>query len=151
MKQVTLYTDGACSGNPGPGGYGAILTYGKHSKQLSGGFRNTTNNRMEILAVIKGLELLKEPCAVTVVTDSQYVANAMNKGWARKWRSNGWKRANKEKALNVDLWEKLLGLAEKHRVSFQWVRGHNGHPMNERCDTLAVSASRRPDLPRDNG
>lgn len=151
MKQVTLYTDGACSGNPGPGGYGAILTYGKHSKQLSGGFRNTTNNRMEILAVIKGLELLKEPCTVTVVTDSQYVANAMNKGWARKWRSNGWRRGNKEKALNVDLWQKLLDLADKHRVSFQWVRGHNGHPMNERCDTLAVAASRRPDLPRDSG
>ncbi len=151
MKQVTLYTDGACSGNPGPGGYGAILTYGKHSKQLSGGFRNTTNNRMEILAVIKGLELLKEPCTVTVVTDSQYVANAMNKGWARKWRSNGWRRGNKQKALNVDLWQKLLDLADKHRVSFQWVRGHNGHPMNERCDTLAVAASRRPDLPRDSG
>ncbi len=150
MKNVILYTDGACSGNPGPGGYGAILTYSDHEREISGGRRGTTNNRMEILAVIKGLELLKEPCDVKVVTDSQYVANAVSKGWARKWRANGWKRNKKEKALNPDLWGRLLDLCDTHRVTFQWVRGHNGHPMNERCDQLAVDAARDQGNPVDD-
>lgn len=150
MKKVILYTDGACSGNPGPGGYGAILSYNNHEKEISGGLRNTTNNRMEILAVIKGLQLLKEPCEVTVVTDSQYVANAIGKGWAKKWRAQGWMRNKKDPALNPDLWEQLLALCDTHRVSFEWVRGHNGHPMNERCDQLAVAAAALPSNPADN-
>jgi ribonuclease HI len=149
MKHITLYTDGACSGNPGPGGYGAILQYGTHAKELSGGFGNTTNNRMEILAVIKGLESLRELCEVTVVTDSQYVANAITQGWAKKWRANGWRRNGREKALNPDLWARLLDLCDTHRVRFEWIRGHAGHPMNERCDELAVAATHRPGNPPD--
>ncbi len=150
-KHVTLYTDGACSGNPGPGGYGAILDYNGKRKELSGGFRKTTNNRMEILAVIVGLEALKEPCRVTVITDSQYVRNAIEKGWARRWRARGWKRGKNEDALNPDLWGRLLDLCDKHDVKITWVRGHAGHPENERCDELAVAASHRPDLPEDAG
>ena len=149
MKRVTLYTDGACSGNPGPGGYGAILEYGKHSRELSAGFRNTTNNRMEMMAVIAGLSALKEPCEVTVVSDSRYVVDAIEKGWARKWQANRWMRNKEEKALNVDLWRRLLELLEKHRVSFTWIRGHNDQPQNERCDRLAVAAAAQPNLPED--
>ncbi|MBD3322907.1 MAG: ribonuclease HI [Chitinivibrionales bacterium] len=149
MKRVTLYTDGACSGNPGPGGYGTILQYGVREKELSQGYCNTTNNRMELMAVIAGLEELKESCRVRVVSDSQYVVNAMSKGWAARWRKNGWKRNKKEKALNPDLWEKLLRLCENHSVTFEWVRGHQGHPENERCDRLAVAASSMPGLPED--
>jgi ribonuclease HI len=149
MKRVTLYTDGACSGNPGPGGYGAILEYGKHSRELSAGFRNTTNNRMEMVAVIAGLSALKEPCEVTVVSDSRYVVDAIEKGWARKWQANRWMRNKEEKALNVDLWRRLLKLLEKHRVSFTWIRGHNDQPQNERCDRLAVAAAAQPNLPED--
>ena len=143
MKEVTLYTDGACSGNPGPGGWGAILVYGGREKELSGGERDTTNNRMELSAVIEGLAALKESCHVTVVTDSQYVYNGVTKGWAASWRAKGWRKADGSPALNQDLWEKLLALLERHRVEFNWVRGHSGHPENERCDRLAVAEAAR--------
>lgn len=137
MKEVTIYTDGACSGNPGPGGYGVVLMYGTARKELSAGYRLTTNNRMEVLAVIRGLEALKEPCQVNLYSDSRYVVDAIEKGWVVKWRSNHWMRNNKERASNVDLWEKLLTLLEKHRVKFIWVKGHADNPGNERCDELA--------------
>ncbi len=138
MKKVELYTDGACSGNPGPGGWGAILRFGSAEKELSGGEENTTNNRMELTAVIMGLSALKEPCEVTLVTDSKYVADGVTKGWAESWRKNGWKKADKKPALNPDLWEKLLELLKIHSVEINWVKGHAGHPENERCDRLAV-------------
>ena len=140
MKKVEIYTDGACSGNPGPGGYGTILRYGEYEKEISGGEAETTNNRMELTAVIKGLSALKEKCDVKVYSDSKYVVDAINLGWAEKWRSNGWKRNKSEKALNPDLWEELLDLIAKHETEFIWVKGHNGHPENERCDRLAVAA-----------
>lgn len=149
MKCITLYSDGACSGNPGPGGYGVILDYNGQEKELSGGFRGTTNNRMELMGVITGLESLKEPCSVRVVSDSKYVVDAIEKGWAAKWRRNGWKRNKKEKALNPDLWQRLLDLCAKHTVKFEWVNGHAGHPQNERCDRLAVDAAAMPGLPED--
>ena len=136
---VTIYTDGACSGNPGPGGWGVILSYKGHKKELSGGERQTTNNRMELTAVIEGLSALTRPCRVNVVTDSKYVVDAITLGWARKWRTQGWMRNKKEKALNPDLWETLLDLLDRHEVTFTWVKGHAGHPENERCDELAVS------------
>ena len=137
-KRVDLYTDGACSGNPGPGGYGAILSYNGREKELVGGEEMTTNNRMELTAVIVGLEALKEPCIVTVYSDSKYVVDAMNEGWAEKWHDNNWMRNSKEPALNPDLWEQLLGLSMEHDVTFVWVKGHAGHPQNERCDKLAT-------------
>ncbi len=140
MKTVTIYTDGACSGNPGPGGYGTVLLYGEARKELSGGYRLTTNNRMEILAVIKGLEALKEPCKVLLYSDSRYVVDAIEKGWVAKWRQNGWMRNKKERAQNVDLWERMTVLLEKHQVSFHWVKGHADNPENERCDELARMA-----------
>lgn len=140
MKTVTIYTDGACSGNPGPGGYGTVLLYGEARKELSGGYRLTTNNRMEILAVIKGLEALKEPCRVLLYSDSRYVVDAIEKGWVAKWRQNGWMRNKKERAQNVDLWERMTALLEKHQVSFHWVKGHADNPENERCDELARMA-----------
>ena len=140
-KQVEIFTDGACSGNPGPGGYGVILRYKWISKELSGGEERTTNNRMELTAVITGLSALKEPCAVTLYSDSKYIIDAIQKGWAKKWRANGWMRNAKDPALNPDLWEKLLDLLEKHEVTFVWVKGHAGHPENERCDQLAVQES----------
>ena len=149
MKKVTIYSDGACSGNPGPGGYGTVLECGDHTKKLSEGYANTTNNRMELRGVIKGLEALKETCEVEVVTDSQYVVNAVEKGWARKWRANGWRRNKKEMALNPDLWGRLLDLCDKHKVRFRWIRGHNGHPMNELCDEMAVAAGKQPHLKPD--
>ncbi|MBD3420816.1 MAG: ribonuclease HI [Chitinivibrionales bacterium] len=149
MKHVTIYTDGACSGNPGPGGFGTIITFGKNEKVLAQGFRDTTNNRMEMLAVIVGLEQLKQPCEVTVVTDSQYVANAISQGWVLKWKANGWKRNKKDRAQNVDMWERYLKAANSHEITMQWVRGHNGHAYNERCDLLAVTAASQPDLPLD--
>jgi ribonuclease HI len=150
MKQITLFADGACSGNPGPGGYGVILQFAGREKELSAGYTRTTNNRMELRGVIAGLSSLKEPCDVTVVTDSQYVVNAMTQGWAKKWRANGWKRNKKEPALNADLWQELLDLCDRHRVTFQWIRGHNGHCENERCDGLAVTALHGPGLLKDN-
>jgi len=149
MKKVTIYSDGACSGNPGPGGYGTILSCNGVEKELSGGFRTTTNNRMELLGAIVGLEALKEKCDVTMVTDSQYVVNGVEKGWAKRWKANGWMRNRKEPAINPDLWERLLAAIDKHSVRFTWVRGHNGHPENERCDELAVAAAAAPNLPED--
>lgn len=137
---MELYTDGACSGNPGPGGWGVILRYNGHEKEMSGGEKNTTNNRMEITAVIVGLNILKEPCNVELYSDSQYICNSLSKGWAKKWQANSWMKNKKEKALNVDLWQTLLDLYDKHNVNVHWVRGHAGHPENERCDRLAVKA-----------
>ena len=138
MKHVNIYTDGACRNNPGRGGWGAILVYEGREKELSGGEPMTTNNRMELSAVIAALSALREPCDVTLTTDSQYVVNAIEKGWLDSWRKNGWKKSDKSKVLNVDLWEKLILLLETHKVSFVWVKGHNGHPYNERCDVLAT-------------
>ena len=146
MKKVNLYTDGACSGNPGPGGYGAILEYGGRKKELSGGYVETTNTRMELMAVIKGLDALKAPCEVTVISDSKYVTDAINKGWVYSWEANGWRKSDKKPALNVDLWECLLALMDEHQVTFTWVEGHAGHPENERCDALAVAASKSDNL-----
>lgn len=139
MKSVEIFTDGACKGNPGPGGYGAILRYNGHEREISGGEANTTNNRMELLAVIEALKLLKEPCLVTLYSDSKYVCDAIEKGWAKKWRDNGWMRNKKEKALNKELWGELLDLIDKHKLKIVWIKGHAGHPENERCDKLAVS------------
>ncbi len=139
MKNVEIYTDGACSGNPGKGGWGAVLVYGAKEKEISGADTDTTNNRMELTAVIEALNALKEPCNVTLTTDSKYVCDAVNKEWVYSWKKNGWKKADKKPALNIDLWEKLLALLNIHNVTFVWVRGHNGHPYNERCDTLAVN------------
>ena len=137
-KFVEIWTDGACSGNPGPGGWGVILRFGGHEKELSGGEKETTNNRMELTAAIKGLSALKEPCKVRLVTDSKYVADGITKGWAESWQKNGWRKADKKPALNTDLWEVLLDLLKKHEVTIEWVKGHAGHPENERCDKLAV-------------
>ena len=139
MKKVNIYTDGACSGNPGPGGWGAILRYGSTEGEISGGEEHTTNNRMELTAVISALEALKEPCEVDLYSDSKYVTEAIEKGWAVGWRARGWKKADKKPALNPDLWERLLNLLEIHKVNFIWIKGHNEHPDNERCDSLAVS------------
>ena len=139
--KITIYTDGACSGNPGPGGYGTVLQYGEHRKELSGGFRKTTNNRMELLAVIEGLQSLKKPSEVTVFSDSKYIVDAVNKGWAERWQANGWRRNRKDKALNPDMWARLLKLLGTHTVSVRWVKGHAGNPGNERADALAVAAS----------
>lgn len=150
VKQVVIFTDGACAGNPGPGGYGAILQYGVHRRELSGGFRRTTNNRMELTAVIKALEALKERCSVTLFSDSEYVLNSISKGWARSWRAKGWRRSGKI-VPNWDLWGRLLELLECHDVQVRWVRGHAGHEENERCDELAVRAAGSPDLPADPG
>ncbi len=153
MKEVILYTDGACEPNPGPGGYGIVLIYPKLGRriELSGGFRLTTNNRMEIYAVIKGLELLKGRCKVTVYTDSRYLVDAMTKGWVAKWKEKNWWRTNRERALNIDLWEKMLELTERHQVEFVWVKGHAGNPENELCDRLSYAALRQKDLPVDEG
>lgn len=138
MKSVEIFTDGACSGNPGPGGWGVVLRFNNIEKELSGGEKNTTNNRMELTAAIMGLKALKEPCEVRLVTDSKYVADGITKGWAQSWRQNNWRKADKKPALNPDLWEELLNLLEVHTVNIDWVKGHAGHPENERCDKLAV-------------
>lgn len=137
-KQVYIFSDGACSGNPGPGGYGVILRCEGREKELSGGEHQTTNNRMELMGVITGLEALKYPCKVTIQTDSKYVVDGIEKGWAKSWRKNNWIKSDKKPALNKDLWEKLLNLLEIHEVKFTWIKGHAGHPENERCDRLAV-------------
>lgn len=149
MKEVTIYTDGACSGNPGPGGYGTVLICNGIQKELSGGYLDTTNNRMEIMGVIKGLEALKHTCKVTVFSDSKYVVDAIEKGWLLKWKKNNWIKSNKEKALNVDLWKRLLELMDIHDVSFKWVKGHHDSEENNRCDLLAVQASKQSDLLED--
>jgi ribonuclease HI len=148
-ESIDLYTDGACKGNPGPGGYGAVLVSGERRKELSGGFRKTTNNRMELMACVEGLRSLKQPSDVTLTSDSKYVVNAMARGWAKRWRAKGWKLSPSKPAKNPDLWTELLTLCETHRVTFKWVKGHAGHPENERCDVLAVAPSERSDLPAD--
>ncbi len=147
MKTVEIFTDGACSGNPGPGGWGAVLRYAGRERELSGGEKQTTNNRMELTAVIEALSALKEPCHVILTTDSRYVADGMGKGWAAAWKKNGWRKADKKPALNSDLWEQMLALFERHTVELNWVKGHAGHPENERCDALAVSAYKNLDSP----
>lgn len=136
---VEIFTDGACSGNPGPGGYGAILRYGDKVKEISGGAAQTTNNRMELTAVVEALSALKRPCTVILTTDSKYVCDSISKGWAKSWRKNNWVKSDKKPALNADLWEKCLELLEIHDVTVKWVKGHAGHPENERCDELAVA------------
>lgn len=140
MKEVTIYSDGACSGNPGPGGWGTVLVYQNREKELSGAEPQTTNNRMELLGAIMGLELLKEPCKVTLVSDSRYLCESINQGWVFGWEQRGWRKADKKPALNVDLWERILIQLRRHDVTVQWVKGHAGHPYNERCDRLAVDA-----------
>ena len=139
MKQIEIYTDGACSGNPGPGGWGAVLRYNGRKKEISGGEVQTTNNRMELTAVIAALECLKEPCAVELYSDSKYVIDALSKGWAVSWRKKGWIKSDKKPALNVDLWERLLKLTEAHEMHYHWVKGHADNEYNNRCDALAVA------------
>jgi len=143
MKQVTLYTDGACSGNPGPGGWGAILRFGSHERELCGGEAFTTNNRMELSAVIEGLAALKESCAVELYSDSTYVVNSVEKGWVYNWRKKNWVKKPGEPVPNADLWQKLLTLLSVHKVTFHWIRGHDGHPENERCDQMAVACTQK--------
>lgn len=143
MKKIDMFTDGACSGNPGPGGWGTILRYKGTERELSGGSAATTNNKMELTAVIEGLKALKEPCDITIHSDSKYFIDAIDKGWAEKWQANNWMRNKKEPALNKELWEELLSLLEKHKVTLVWVKGHSGHPENERCDQLAVNESQK--------
>lgn len=142
MKEVTIYTDGACSGNPGPGGWGAILQYGEQKKELSGGEAMTTNNRMELTGVITALSALKEPCKVTLYTDSQYIVNAVNLGWLKGWKAKNWKKKGGD-VKNPDLWEKVCALLKIHDVTFVWVKGHADNPMNNRCDELAVIESKK--------
>ena len=139
MKQVTIYTDGACSGIPGPGGWGAVLLYGKHKKEISGGEASTTNNRMELTAVISALSLLNEPCQVELYSDSKYVIDALEKGWAWGWKKRGWVKSDKQPALNPDLWDRLLSLSQTHELRCHWVKGHAQNPKNNRCDELAVA------------
>lgn len=143
ISGVTLYTDGACSGNPGSGGWGAILKYAQNEKKISGGNPETTNNRMELTAVIEGLRCLKKPCNVTVVSDSKYVCDAVTKGWVYSWKKKGWKKSDGKPALNSDLWEELLNLLTVHKVTFSWIKGHAGHPENEVCDKMAVEESKK--------
>ena len=143
MKTVTIYTDGACSGNPGPGGWGAILEYNGVEKELSGGEENTTNNRMELTAVIQALSLLKEPCIVDLWSDSKYVIDGLSKGWAKGWKARGWKKADKKPALNPDLWDRLLALTDIHSLRYHWVKGHAENEFNNRCDELAVAESQK--------
>ncbi|TFH01874.1 MAG: ribonuclease HI [Calditrichales bacterium] len=150
MKEIEIFTDGACSGNPGPGGYGVILRSGTHEKELSAGYKDTTNNRMELRAVIAGLTALKDKCRVKIYSDSKYIVDAVQQGWARRWKKNNWYRNKKERALNPDLWQELLELIDTHKVEFIWVRGHSGHAENERCDQLAVAAAAGENLLEDS-
>lgn len=143
MKKVTIYTDGACSGNPGAGGWSAILVYNTNEKEISGGESETTNNRMELTAVISGLEALKEACEVELISDSKYVTDAINKGWLTSWQTKNWRKADGKPVLNVDLWTRLIKELDRHNVTFNWVKGHDGHNYNERCDALAVEESRK--------
>ena len=151
MAKVTIYTDGACSGNPGPGGYGVVLLSGAHRKELAQGYHRTTNNRMELMALIAGLELLTRPCEVTLFSDSRYVVDAIEKGWARSWKSRGWKKADKNPAVNADLWARALLVLERHRVALRWVRGHASCVENNRCDALAVAAAKSAGRIADDG
>ena len=143
MKTITIYTDGACSGNPGPGGWGAILRYRDTEKELSGGAAETTNNRMELTAVIEALRLLREPCIVELYSDSKYVIDALSKGWARGWKVRGWVKSDKKPALNPDLWERLLELTDRHEMRYHWVKGHAENEKNNRCDQMAVAESKK--------
>lgn len=143
MKHVDVFTDGACHGNPGPGGWGAILRYGSAQKELYGGWIDTTNNKMELTAVIQALYALREPCDVTLTTDSRYVVDGINRGWAKKWKESGWRKSDRKPVQNVELWDALLRLLEVHQVHFAWVKGHAGHPENERCDELATAECRK--------
>jgi len=149
MKEIIMNSDGGSFGNPGPGGYGVVLRYKEHVKELSGAFRKTTNNRMELLGAIKGLEVLTERCRVNAFTDSKYVVNAISKGWAKKWRANNWMRNKNDAAVNPDLWARLLELCDKHEVTFTWVKGHAGDEDNERCDVLCKTAGQQENLPPD--
>ena len=151
IKKVEIFTDGACSGNPGAGGYGAILRYGTHEKELSGGEALTTNNRMELMAAIAGFEALTKPCHVTVYSDSQYLLKAFNEKWLEGWIKKGWKRGKNDPVKNVDLWKRLLAAMQMHQAEFVWVKGHNGHPQNERCDELATTAADGNNLCIDEG
>ncbi|MBI9046580.1 MAG: ribonuclease HI [Anaerolineaceae bacterium] len=149
--QVVIFTDGGAIGNPGPGGYGVVILSGENRKELSGGYRLTTNNRMEMMAVIEGLKTLKGHQNILIYSDSRYVVDSINKGWAKGWRAKGWKKKSKGKALNIDLWKQLLDLIEGHDITLQWVRGHSGNRENERCDRLSGQNARRKDLPVDSG
>lgn len=149
LKEITMFTDGASSGNPGPGGFGVVLIHNGHRKEISGGFRKTTNNRMELMAVIEGLKALKSRCKVKIFSDSKYIIDAIKNGWIYNWQKKGWMRNKKDKVLNPDLWKELFELLKKHEVEFEWVKGHNGNIENERCDILAVKESQKPDLPPD--
>ena len=151
LRKITIYTDGACTGNPGAGGYGAVIIDGEQRQEISGGFRLTTNNRMEMMAAIAALQTLASKSAVTLHSDSKYIVDAAVKGWAKRWQANNWRRNSKEKAKNPDLWQELLDLCQKHQVDFVWVKGHAGIPENERCDRLAVAAAHRSGLPDDTG
>lgn len=151
LPRIIIYTDGASSGNPGPGGYGAVMLHGEKRLELSGGFRRTTNSRMELLAVVAALESLKRPCHATIYSDSQYVVKAINDGWLKNWVARGWKKADRKPVENTDLWKRLLPLLEKHEVEFKWVKGHAGLAENERCDELAVAAGAGLNLPADEG
>lgn len=143
MKKVNIYTDGACSGNPGPGGWAAVLVYNGVEKMISGGEAETTNNRMELTAVVTALEMLKEGCEVVITSDSKYVVDAINKGWLSSWQNKNWRKSDGKPALNVDLWQKLVPQLDRHKVSFVWIKGHDGHPYNERCDSEAVRESQK--------
>ena len=149
MKEIEIYTDGACRGNPGPGGYGAVLKYRRHRKEISGGFRETTNNRMEIFAAIAALDQLIEPCEITLYSDSRYLVDAVSKRWLANWKRRGWIKADKQPVLNVDLWRRLEAAMAPHRLKFVWVRGHASNAENNRCDELAVAAATRGNLPED--
>ena len=145
-KQVTIHTDGSCIGNPGPGGYGAVLKYGEHRRELSRGYRLTTNNRMELMGPIESIASLKQRCSVILYSDSKYVVDSISQGWAKRWQANSWKRNKKDRAINPDLWARLLELCSEHDVEFRWVRGHSGNFENERCDQLAVEAANQKNL-----
>ena len=143
MKQIEIFTDGACKGNPGPGGWCAILRYNGVEKMISGGEKDTTNNRMELSAVLFALKALKEPCHITLQSDSKYVLDSLSKGWVYGWQKKGWKKSDGKMALNIDLWEQILPLLKKHEVEFNWIKGHAGHAENERCDAMAVAESQK--------
>ena len=149
LRHVTIHTDGSCIGNPGPGGYGVVLDYQGRTKELSGGFSRTTNNRMELMAAIVGLEALREPCRVSLFSDSKYVVEGVTEGWAKRWKAHGWMRNKQERAENADLWDLLLSALDKHAVEFKWVKGHAGNPGNVRADRLALAAANGKDLPPD--
>ena len=151
LPEVEIYTDGACSGNPGSGGYGIVLKYKDNIKEISGGYRQTTNNRMELIAVIIGLEALNKPCEVKIYSDSRYIIDAVNKGWIKKWKKNGWQRTRDQPAKNVDLWIRILNLAEKHKITWVWVKGHDENLYNNRCDKLAREAIKSQPLQEDQG